>query len=231
MNCIIVDDDAVMRLELEHKIGRVSFLNLLTSCSSASQATSALMQNQVDIMILDVMMPETNGFELMKALEKERPQIILISSNKDFAVDAFDFDVTDFLVKPISNERFFRAIAKARKVYESRTSLTSHDDENLFIKVNSRLVKIETRDILYIEALADYVTIHAAANKYTIHSTMKGMEKALPEKYFFLAHNSYIIRLDKISEIEDNCVVIGQKLIPVSRSKIKGLMQRLKLLV
>ncbi|MBI3501458.1 MAG: response regulator transcription factor [Bacteroidetes bacterium] len=230
MNCIIVDDDATARLDLENKIAQVSFLNLAQSCSSPAEAITALMGEQVDLMILDVMMPETNGLELMNALKEERPQVILISSNKDFAVDAFDFEVTDFIVKPISNERFFRSITKAKRMHEMQTGISSHDEEHLFIKVNSRLVKIDTRDILFVEALADYVTIHRSVNKYTIHSTMKGMEKALSEKKFFRAHNSYIIRLDKISEIEDNCLVLGPKLIPVSRSKLKGLMQRLKFL-
>lgn len=230
MNCIIVDDDSVVRLDLENKISQVSFLNLVQSCSSAAEATSALMKEQIDLMVLDVMMPDMNGFQLMKALETERPQVVLVSSNKEFAVEAFDFDVTDFLVKPISNERFFRAIAKARRLHETRTGISSHDEHHIFLKVNSRLVKIDMREIHFVEALADYVTVHTSTNKYTIHSTMKGMEAALPEKYFFRAHNSYIIRLDKIIEIEDNCVVIGQKLIPVSRSKIKGLMQNLKLL-
>ena len=230
MNCIIVDDDNLVRLDLENKISQISFLNLSGSCSSAAEATKYIMNEQVDLMILDIMMPEMNGLQLMKALETERPQVILVSSNKEFAAEAFDFDVTDFLVKPISNERFFRAIAKARKLHEGRTGVSSHDDHYVFIKVNTRLVKIDIRDILFVEALADYVTVNTSTNKYTIHSTMKGMETALPEKYFFRAHNSYIIRLDRISEIEDNCVVIGQKLIPVSRSKIGGLMQKLKLL-
>jgi DNA-binding LytR/AlgR family response regulator len=231
MNCIIVDDDALVRLDLENKIGRISFLNLIGSCSSAAEATHSIMSQQVDLMILDVMMPEMNGWQLMKALEAERPQVILVSSSKEFAAEAFDFDVTDFLVKPISNERFFRAIAKTRRVHEGRTSVASHDEHCVFIKINTRLVKIDMRDILFVEALADYVTINTANNKYTIHSTMKGMEATLPEKYFSRVHNSYIIRLDRISEIEDNCVTIGQKLIPVSRSKVKGLMQKLKLLV
>lgn len=230
MNCIIVDDDNVSRLEMENKVSQVSFLNLVESCSSAAEATSALMREQIDLMILDVMMPDMSGFELMKALEAERPLVVLVSSNKEYAVEAFEFDVTDFLVKPVSNERFFRAIAKARRLHETRTGISSHDDNHIFLKVNSRLVKVDMRDIHYVEALADYVTIHTATNKYTIHSTMKGMEKSLSEKHFFRAHNSYIIRLDKISEIEDNCVVIGQKLIPVSRSKIKGLIQNLKLI-
>ena len=230
MNCIIVDDDNIVRLDLENKIRQISFLNLIASCASAAEATKSIMNQRVDLMILDVMMPEMNGLELMKALEAERPQVILVSSNKEFAAEAFDFDVTDFLVKPISNERFFRAIAKARRLHGGRTDISSHDDDFVFIKVNTRLVKIDIRDILYVEALADYVTVNTSNNKYTIHSTMKGMEIALPEKYFIRAHNSYIIRLDRISEIEDNCVVIGEKLIPVSRSKMGGLMQKLKLL-
>ena len=230
MNCIIVDDDNVARIDLENKISQISFLNLVGSCSSAAEASRAIMNQQVDLMILDIMMPEINGLELMKALEAERPQIILISSNKEFAAEAFDFDVTDFLVKPVANERFFRAIAKARRLHEGRTGISSHDENFVFIKVNTRLVKIDIRDILFVEALADYVTVNTSNNKYTIHSTMKEMEIALPERYFFRAHNSYIVRLDRISEIADNCVVMGQKLIPVSRPKIKGLMQKLKLL-
>jgi DNA-binding LytR/AlgR family response regulator len=230
MNCIIVDDDNIARMDLENKISQISFLNLITSCASAREATKSIMHQQVDLMILDVMMPGMNGLELMKALEAERPQVILVSSNKEFAAEAFDFDVTDFLVKPISNERFFRAIAKARRLHEGRTGISAHDENFVFVKVNTRLVKIDIRDILFVEALADYVTVNTSNNKYTIHSTMKGMEIALPEKYFFRAHNSYIVRLDRISEIEDNCVVIGEKLIPVSRAKIGGLMQKLKLL-
>ena len=231
MNCIIVDDDALVRLDLENKIGQNPFLNLIGSCSSASEATKCIMDQQVDLMILDVMMPGMNGLELMKALEAERPQVILVSSNKDFAAEAFDFDVTDFLVKPVSNERFLRAIVKARRLHEGRAGIALHDDNYVFIKANARLVKIDIRDILFVEALSDYVTINTANNKYTIHSTMKGIETTLPEKYFYRIHNSYIIRLDRISEIDDNCVIIGQKLIPVSRSRIKGLMQKLKLLV
>lgn len=231
MNCIIVDDDTLVRLDLENKISQISFLNLIGSCSSAAEATHYIMSQQVDLMILDVMMPEMNGLQLMKALEAERPQVILVSSSKEFAAEAFDFDVTDFLVKPISNERFFRAMSRSRRLHEGRTGISSYDDHHVFIKVNTRLVKIDIRDILFVEAMADYVTVNTLKNKYTLHSTMKGMENALPKEYFFRAHNSYIIRLDRISEIDDNCIVLGQKLIPVSRSKVNGLMQKLKLLI
>jgi DNA-binding LytR/AlgR family response regulator len=230
MNCVIVDDDEITRMDLEHKVKQVSFLNLLANCSTAMEATDVILNDQVDLVILDVMMPGMNGLQLMKALENERPQVILVSSDQKFALEAFEHDVTDFLVKPVLNERFFKAVVKAKKTYEAGSGIGDHDDENIFLKVNSKLIRIDTRDILVVEALADYVTIHTANGKYTVHSTMKGMEVALPEKNFFRAHNSYIIRLDKITSIEDSCMIIGDKLIPISRSKMKGLLQRLKFL-
>jgi DNA-binding LytR/AlgR family response regulator len=230
MNCVIVDDDEITRMDLEHKVRQVSFLKLLASCSTAMEATDVILNEQVDLVILDVMLPGMDGLQLMKALDHERPQIILVSSDKKYAVDAFEYDVTDFLVKPVLNERFFKAVAKAKKVYETISGLSDHDDDSIFLKVNSKLVRIDTRDILFVEALADYVTVHTASGKYTVHSTMKGMEAALQEKNFFRAHNSYIIRLDKITSIEDSCMIISDKMIPISRSKMKGLLQRLKFL-
>lgn len=230
MNCIIVEDSEVARLDFENKVSQVSFLKLVGSCQSAIEASNIIMNMQVDLIILDVMMPEMDGLQFMKALDKERPQIILVSSDKKYALDAFEYDVTDFLVKPVSIERFFKAISKAKKKYDEGSGISSYDNTNIFIKVNSLLVKVDPKEILYVEALSDYVTIHTAKTKHTVLSTMKAMETALPEKYFFRAHNSYIIRLDKITSIEDNCMVIGDKLIPISRSKMKDLMQKLKLL-
>jgi two-component system LytT family response regulator len=230
MNCIIVDDDKISRLDLGNKVKQIPFLNLIDSCSSAEEATTCMMRQQVDLMILDVLMPGMNGLELMKALQAEKPQVILVSSSKEFAPEAFDLDVTDFLVKPVSNERFLRSIAKAKRFYNEKVGVSLPDENFVFVKVNSRLVKIDVRDILFVEALADYVTVNTINNKYTIHSTMKGMEITLPERHFFRVHNSYILRLDKIAEIEDNYVAIGQKLIPVSRSRVRGLMQKLKIL-
>lgn len=230
MNCLIVEDDEITRLDFEHKVSQVAFLELVGSCSSGVEAAGIMMKNQVDLVILDVMLPDMDGLQLLSTLNTERPQIILVSSNQKFAVDAFEYDVTDFLTKPVSNERFFKAIAKAKKTYEAGSGLTAHDDQNIFIKVNSRMVRIDTKDIMFIEALADYVNLHTTKGKFTIHSKMKTLEEALPSKHFFRVHNSYIIRLDKISSIEDSCLVINETLIPISRSKMKNLLQNLKFL-
>lgn len=230
MNCIIVEDSEVTRTDFENKVRQVSFLNLVGSCTTAIEATNIIMNTQVDLVILDVMLPEMDGLQFMKALDKERPQIILVSSNKKYALDAFEYEVTDFLAKPVSMERFFKAISKAKKKFEEGSGISSHDDLSIFIKVNSLLVRVDSREICFIEALGDYVTIHTTKTKYTIHSTMRAIESALSDKFFFRAHNSYIVRLDKISSIEDNCMIVGEKLIPISRSKMKDLMQRLKFL-
>jgi DNA-binding LytR/AlgR family response regulator len=230
MNVLIVEDDEITRLDFEHKVAQVPFLELVGSCSSGMEAAGIVMKQQVDLVILDVMLPDMDGLQFISTLNAQRPQIILVSSNQKFAVDAFEYDVTDFLTKPVSNERFFKAISKAKKIYEAGSGLTSHDDENIFIKVNLKMVRIDTKDIMFVEALSDYVNLNTSKGKYTIHSTMKALEEALPSKHFFRVHNSFIIRLDKIASIEDSCLIINETLIPISRSKMKSLLQRLKFL-
>jgi len=231
MNCLIVEDDPLSRLDLEYKIRDIPFVNLIGSCGSGSEAVQSILSLHVDLIVLDVIMPDTNGFQLIKNLQAERPQIILVSSDKNFAAEAFDSDVTDFLVKPVSNERLFRALIKAKRIHERKPGGSGDSDPYVFIKTNSRLVKIDMRDILFIEAISDYVAVSTTTNKYTVRSSLKTLESMLPVNHFFRTHNSYIVRLDKIAEIDNNCVVIEKKLIPVSRTKLTGLMQKIKLLI
>jgi two-component system, LytTR family, response regulator len=131
MNCVIVEDAELVRLDFENKIKHVPFLELVHSCGSAIEASTVIMNNQVDLVILDVILPDMDGLQLMKALDRQRPQIILVSTESRYAVDAFDFDVTDFLVKPVSMERFFKAVAKAKKIYDAGSGISSHDDESI----------------------------------------------------------------------------------------------------
>ncbi len=207
MTCIVVDDDALSRLDIEHKIAQAPFLTFEGSYASAAEASAALLKKKIDLVFLDIHMPKINGIQFMKSLATERPQIIFVTSSKDFATDAFENDATDYLVKPISEDRFLKAASKAQKIHQNKGPITSAD-ESIFIKVNSRLVKLNLNEILFIEALADYIIIHTANNKYIVHSTMKGVEGSLPENDFFRVHNSYIIRIDKITVIEDNTVVL-----------------------
>ncbi|MCW3071087.1 MAG: response regulator of the LytR/AlgR family [Bacteroidetes bacterium] len=230
MNCIIVDDDEMIRLDLEEKINQTMTLNLIGSCSNAMEASNLVMTKNVDLIFLDVMMPGMTGLEFIKTLSASRPELIMITSNKEFAAEAFDYDVTDFLVKPVSYERFLKAVSKAKRNFDKKGTTINTIDDHIFIKVASRFIKLELNNIQYIEALADYVTIYTATDKYTIHSTMKGIENTLPGNDFARVHNSYIVRLDKIAAIEDNSITVNKTTIPVSRNKFKPLMQRLKLI-
>ncbi len=230
MNCIIVDDDEMMRIDLENKINQTTLLNLIGSCSNAIEASNLVMGGSVDLIFLDVMMPEMTGMDFMKTLDVSRPEVVIITSNKEFAVEAFEYDVTDFLIKPFAYERFLKAVTKVKRNFDKKGTTINTVDDHIFIKVSSRFIKLDLKTIQYIEALADYVTIHTLTEKFTIHSTMKGIEQTLPANDFARVHNSFIVRLDKISAIEDNCISVNKTTIPVSRNKFKPLIQRLKLI-
>ncbi|MBI3510680.1 MAG: response regulator transcription factor [Bacteroidetes bacterium] len=229
MNCLIVDDDEMIRIDLEKKIREIPFLRLAGSCSSALDAAEIISKENIDLVFLDILMPGMTGMQLLETMTAHHPQIILVTSEKKYAVDAFDHQVTDFLVKPFSRERFLKAVMRAISLHNAPESV-SLKSKHLFVKVNGCLNKIETSEILYVEALADYVTIHTPTQRYTVHSTMKTILETLPAAEFFRVHNSFIINLEKITRIEDNMVVIDKKLIPVSRSHVKPLLHKVNML-
>jgi two-component system LytT family response regulator len=233
MNCLIVDDDEQIRLLVETLIKETDFLHLVKNCQTAIEASNALLKEKIDLIFLDVLMPGMTGLEFLKTLEGNKPQIIMITANKEFAADAFDFDVCDFIVKPITHSRFLKAVAKAKKIYDSNQNhqiTRSKSNDAIFVKSNSALVKLNAQDIYMVEALVDYVAVHTNAEKFIIHSTMKEIKTKLPENDFIRVHNSYIVRVDKITSIEGSNLIVNHKIIPISRSKQKDLMNRLKLL-
>ena len=228
MKCLIVDDEELTRKIIGTLISKTSFLQLVKSCSNAIEASEILMKENIDLIFLDVEMPKMNGWELIKIIPEPKPQIILITSNIGYAKEAFDFNVTDFILKPITHERFLKAVSKAKKIADTGNA-SAFSDHDIFVRTGSILVKLNTRDIIFIEALADYAIINTASDKYTIHSTMKGMETKLPSSLFMRVHNSFIVRLDKISNIDQNLIVINEKLIPISRANKSALMNRLNI--
>ena len=228
MKCIIVEDEELTRKIVETLVAKTASLQLVKSCSSAIEALEVLMEEKIDLIFLDIELPEMSGWELLKMIPEPRPQVVLITSNKENAKEAFDFNATDFILKPIAHERFLKAIAKVKK--NNRNKIQIMPDEDMFIRVGSLMVKVNTRDILYIEALSDYVTLNTASSeKYTIHSTMKGIEGKLPTGLFMRVHNSFIIRMDRIRTIDQNLLTIDEKLIPISRANKAPLMQRLNI--
>lgn len=230
MNCIIVDDDEFTRKDLEHKIEQTVLLDLVGSFSNAIDATEAVVNNNVDLVFLDVVMPEMSGLEFIKSLTVFRPEIILISGDPKHAAKGFDYDVTDFLVKPIAYDRFLLAVSKAARNNKKKGVRIVPHENNVFIKVGSKLVCLELKKVFYIEALADYITIYTEHKKYTILSTMKRIEEILTGGDFLRVHNSYIVNLRQITSIENQILVVGNTHIPVSRTRWKNLMDRLKLI-
>jgi len=221
MNCIIVDDDKICCKILEGYVKKSSSLNLIGSFSESIAARNILTQRQdVDLIILDIEMPEMNGFDFIGSLDFP-PNIIIVTSGEEYALKAFDFNVVDYLLKPVSYGRFCKAIDKTIRYY-SRKELSNTGDEEIFIKKGSSLVKLKLKDIIYIEALENYVTLTTNDDKFTIHFTMKAIESQVPSGLFIRVHRSFIINKSMIQAIKENSLdlTVGDiiKSIPVGKS-------------
>ncbi len=221
MNCIIVDDDKLSCKILEGYVVKSTTLNLIGSFSDAVEARNILTKrHDIELIILDVEMPEMNGFDFIGSLDFP-PNIIIVSSAEEYAMKAFDFNVVDYLLKPVTYGRFCKAIDKTVR-YFSRKEGTTSGDEEIFIKKGSSLVKLKLRDIIYIEALENYVTLNTNDDKFTIHFTMKAIENQLPSGVFIRVHRSFIINKSMIQTIKENSLDINVggslKSIPVGKS-------------
>jgi len=189
--------------------------------------------NEIHLVFLDIEMPEMTGIEFIRTL-KNPPQIIIISSKDRYAIEAFEYDVTDYLLKPVAYSRFFKAVDKAYSIYV-RDSVVPEGRNEIFIKKNSSLIKLKYSDILWVEALENYVIVNTYDDKFTIHFTMKSIEKKLPVSKFSRVHRSYIVNTSSINLIEDNSIVIpvegGTKSIPIGKSYKDKLMNDLNLMI
>ncbi len=214
LKCVIVDDDALSREMLRNCIGNHADLKLVATYHNALEAKMGLIKNNVDLVFLDVEMPEMTGFELMDNF-KRIPQVVMVTAEKKYAFEAFQYDVTDFLSKPLETERFNKAISKVQLLTENLSK--SSEDQNIIIKTNGVLVKVPTSKIDYIEAMGDYIKVVAGEESHVVHSTMKAFISQLPDA-FLRVHKSYIVNLDRVLEIDDNYVVGDYFNLPVSRS-------------
>jgi len=236
MDCIIIDDEKMARVIIKTLCNEIDDLHISGEFSNAMQAMKFLNENTVDLIFLDIHMPNFSGLDFIKSL-KNPPKIILTTSDTKFALEAFEYDfILDYLVKPIKLPRFIKAIEKVNKKEIASNSTASQinntpDVENdFYINIDRRLIKIDLPSIYLIEAKGDYIKIKTENQDYTVHSTLKKIEEKLPESLFLKIHRSYIINLKKIVDIEDNSVLIKKDVIPVSRSKRPELMKRLDLL-
>lgn len=232
MNCLIVEDEPLARNLLVEYVRKVPYLRLLDACSSPLAAIDILRKEPVDILFLDIQMPEITGITLLKILQK-RPLVILTTAYSEYALQGYELDVVDYLLKPITLERFLKAVDKAGQrlaVPPAAPVPPAHAlppapepaQPFVFVKDGTKLVKVRWNDILYVEGLKDYVVIHTRSQKIVTLQRLKALEAQLPADRFIRVHHSYIIALDAIDVVHKGEVQIGAALIPVSDSYRKA---------
>ncbi|MBT9393006.1 LytTR family DNA-binding domain-containing protein [Hymenobacter sp. NST-14] len=225
LTCAIIDDEEINRLTLEHYISLTDSLQVVVSLDDALQGLNYFRAgNRVDVLFLDIQMPQLNGLDLLRVLP-DPPIVILTTAHEDFAVDAFDLRVTDYLVKPFDYARFSRAVQRALQQHAAPVPAPAAPvapgptDNDLFVKVNSKMVRINFDEVLYIEALSDYVIIVTDKQKYIVYTTMKSLDARLPFDHFVRVHRSYILNMKRIEAIEDGAAVVpGGQHVPIGKS-------------
>ena len=228
INCIIIDDEPLARKGLKEYVADVIFLNLVGEFDNSLKATDLISKGEVQLLFLDIQMPKITGLDFLKTL-KNAPPVIFTTAYPQYALEGFEVNALDYLVKPFSFEMFLKAAVKAREYYEIRETNVKEEasTEYFFVKSDNKLVRILFDDVLYIEALQNYVIIHTHTKKYITYLTFKSVEEYLPADKFLKVHKSYIVAASKIDSIEGNDIKIGLQHIPISRNQKEVVMEKL----
>lgn len=231
MNCLIVDDNKIARTTLKKLISLDPGLVLVDECSNATEAYIKILEHPIELLFLDIEMPGMTGMELAQSLGKKRPLIIFTTSNRDYAADAFDLDVIDFMTKPVTPVRFLQSVEKVREFQKTKTLPPSLVEEDfIFIRDSGTVKRLQLDHILYLEAQGDYVKIYVANQAYNIHSTLKSVEEKLPATVFLRVHRSFIINVSKIDTLEGGTLIIHKNFVPVSDAYRAALNKRMQIL-
>ena len=230
INFIAIDDEPLARKGIKEYIAEVDFLNFIGEFDSPLKATTLLGTQQVQLIFLDIQMPKITGLEFFKTL-KHPPPVIFTTAYPQYALEGFDLNALDYLVKPISFERFLKAAHRAKEYYELRMknqkTQAKEGADHFFIKVDGRLVKVCFENILFVEALQNYIAVHTKDKKYISYLTLHGLSEFLPAPDFIKTHKSFIVAVNKVDSIDGNNLQIGMHHIPVSRSLKEGVMSKL----
>ncbi|RYF83537.1 MAG: response regulator transcription factor [Chitinophagaceae bacterium] len=231
MKCILVDDNKMARMALKQLVSQVQNLELVAECSNAMEAYNQLANNGIDLIFLDIEMPEMSGIDLIKKLGNKKPLIIFTTAKTDYAVEAFELNVVDYLVKPINQARLVQAVEKAQETLDSNKQEVKVEEQGfVFVKDNGMLKRISIEDILFLEAMGDYVKVHTTPKFHVVHATLKSIEEKLPASKFLRVHRSYIVAINKIDFIQEGTISIGKTTIPVADTHKANLNKRLNLL-
>ncbi|MFT3680924.1 MAG: LytTR family DNA-binding domain-containing protein [Ferruginibacter sp.] len=231
MNCLIIDDNKIARTTMKQLASHVKDIVVAGECADAMEAYNLLQQQSVDILLLDIEMPGMSGLELTRNLSNKRPVIIFTTSKKEYAAEAFELNVADYIVKPVTPARFIQAIDKAIEILESnKEEVNFTDDEFIFIRDSNIIRRLKTDDILFVEAMGDYVKLHTVQKFYAIHNTLKNVEERLNKTKFIRVHRSYIAAVNKIDTIQDGALIVAGKPVPVADAYRHNLNKRLNIL-
>ncbi|MFD2718340.1 LytR/AlgR family response regulator transcription factor [Hymenobacter monticola] len=236
LTCLVVDDNEMNRLLLEHLIELTPQLELRASFANGVDCLNFFTQGgQVDVLFLDIEMPQLTGLELVRILPEPPPDIVLVTSHRDYAVDAFDLHVTDYVVKPVELPRFLQAVQRVVQRRQAapvqpRPSLAAAaaESEFIFVKVNKKLLQVRLDDILYVEALSDYCVLVLDKQKLIVYSSLRRLEERLPVPRFVRVHRSYIINMRRIESVEDHMVRFAQVEVPVGKSYQEAFQRQLR---
>jgi DNA-binding LytR/AlgR family response regulator len=220
LRCMVIDDEPLAIQLLANHISKVSFLELADSFNNPMEALISFNSNPVDLVFLDIQMPQLTGIQFMKLLQN-RAQVIITSAYEEYAIEGYEHNVTDYLLKPISFERFYKSVEKAYNISNPTHKINPKQDlypatgGYIFVKVETKMVRVELDDILFIEGLKNYVSIFTKTQRIVTLQVMKQLEEILPSNRFIRVHKSYIVALDKINSIERQEISINDRIIPI----------------
>ncbi|MGE7775762.1 LytR/AlgR family response regulator transcription factor [Chitinophaga sp. NPDC101104] len=220
LQCLVVDDEPLARQGLREYIADVSFLEWAGECGSAPEAADFLHRQPVDLLFLDIRLPRLSGLEFLRTLP-QKPLTVITTAYPDHALEGFELDVLDYLLKPVSFERFLKAVNKAK------AQLKAEPPDHFYIKCEHRIEKIRLADVLVVEALQNYIAVHTAQRKYITYLTFRAVEEYLPAEQFIKVHKSYIVAASKIDSIEGNTISVGAHEVPVSRALRDEVMEKI----
>lgn len=231
INCVVIDDEPLAREGIISYIKNIGFLNYIGSGTTPMDLSPYQEKNRVDLLFLDIQMPIINGIDFLKS-SSNHPLVILTTAYPNYAIDSYDVDVVDYLLKPITFNRFFKAVVKAKEKIDSATSnvnpnlkIDAATSDYFFVKCNGKFEKIIIDEILYIQSSQNYVTIYTSNNKYVTLLSLKAVVENLDETKFFMVHKSYVVSLSKIKTIENHEITINEHKIPLSRNYRKNVLE------
>ena len=218
MKCLVVDDESIAVKGIANYIGKLDFLEVAASCSSASEAAEILRNKEIDLMFLDINMPRLSGLDFLESLDKP-PLTIITTAYSEYALDGFRLHVTDYLMKPIAFQRFFQAVSKAREMFLLQSGREETTAPSMYIRQGDSFKRIAWEDILYVEGMQNYVRLHFEDRVLTIHQTMTSLEEMLPREAFFRIHRSFLVNISHIDTISRGRIFMGGKELPVSKQR------------